>query len=97
MDSDEDDVSPTPPKKAKRVKFSSSACDKKKPQATKVAVGRRVDKTGDVGEYMREKEAERRYFFDYVHRLAKERTPGDTTPLRIPPWTWSENARKFQR
>ena len=75
----------------------TGAKGKKKALARQYPTKRPHRRMGDSGEYMREQEAERQYFFDTAYRLSKKRLPGDTAPLHIPPWTWSENARLFKQ
>jgi len=49
-----------------------------------------VKQQGDVAAFLKEKEAERRHFFEYV---AQHRGTG--TVLKAPVWEWSANARLF--
>ena len=105
MDSDDDDIPPFVKPKLKKVTFSpsadsadsaDSAVTDKKPLVLKPPKVTTKRSRGDLFQYMREQEAERRYFFDTTRRLAKERSAGDTIPLLVPPWKWSENALNFR-
>lgn len=83
MDSDEDEIV-LQPKRTGSNEVKPTRCGA-------------APKRGDATAYMREAEAERRYFFSTLHRLAIERCHGDSTILHVTPWKWSENALLFRK